>query len=207
MSVPGLTVHEAMAMMSSGWSEAMVGAVHSHAVRHEYVRYDFGLHVLYLQKPGRRLVLHPTLSKAWDVIEELEGLPPGTLVEAWTDGSGVPTDASVGCGAVLRWPGSSYWSVSASLGPATNNVGELRGIQLALACVPRVDLRLSIKSDSMYSIGSLTLPWQARKNIDLIAEIKAHLRLRPASLSHVKGHAGNEGNELADRAAGAARRK
>lgn len=182
-------------------------------------------------------IVHPTLTffeaaTAWD------HLPSGALVEAWTDGSGTPTDAAVGCGVVMRaqhqlldldaghglleppdscspfGPSRLVLSrpaqamVAHRIGPGTNNTAELTGIQLALASCPRTDLKLIVRSDSAYSIGSLTnSTWVAKKNQDLIRHIKHHLSLRPAAFEHVRGHSGDPMNEAADQLAGRARKK
>ncbi len=100
-------------------------------------------------------------------------------------------------------------AVAHRMGPGTNNSAELTGIHLALANCPRTDLQLVVKSDSEYALGSVnaSLGWVPKKNQELIREIRRHLELRPAKLLHVRGHAGDPMNELADRWAGFARRK
>lgn len=143
----------------------------------------------------------------------------------YTDGSGVSTDEAVGCAAVTQdegapaptspdreigrpavFSGGGWWGASLRIGPGTNNIAELTGIWLAVANAPQTTTSLLIRSDSEYAIGSLTQPWRAKKNAELIGTIRAHLHARGnVCFEHVRGHSGNPGNELADRLAGAAR--
>ncbi len=105
----------------------------------------------------------------------------------------------------------------------TNNTAELNGLlyafKLAKKCLSKVE-KVQVLSDSKYSIDCITKwakGWQAKgwtrgkgeeiKNLDLIKacfslyqEIKTQL-----VISHVKGHANIEGNELSDRMAVLAR--
>lgn len=98
----------------------------------------------------------------------------------------------------------------------TNNIAELNAFYKALQlCSANVGHKNTILSDSKYSIDCITnwaYGWKSRgwtkkggeiKNLELIKaahmlfdRIKDHLIIK-----HVKGHAGVEGNELADRMA------
>ena len=100
-----------------------------------------------------------------------------------------------------------FWGGAAA---ATNNQMELTALREALALVPAGGA-IAIFSDSEYSVKGLRewLPgWKARgwrtssgspvKNADLWREIDALAAARLVDLRWVRGHAGHEGNELAD---------
>ena len=55
-----------------------------------------------------------------------------------------------------------------------------------------------IYTDSMYVIGTMTLNWKRKKNVDLwiqMDEVSKNLNIQ---WTHVKGHSGNKFNELCD---------
>jgi len=101
-------------------------------------------------------------------------------------------------------------------GRQTNNRAELIAIIRALETSPITSMPLVIKSDSEYAIKCFTdwLPgWRRRnfttskgtpvKNVELIMYMDALFSVRGRSgqqvrLEHVRGHAGEEGNEGAD---------
>ena len=70
----------------------------------------------------------------------------------------------------------------------------------ALEYVKSNDLQLPIKiyTDSMYVIGTLTLNWKMKKNIDLW-QILLPLVDKDIEYLHVKGHDGNRFNEECDK--------
>lgn len=102
----------------------------------------------------------------------------------------------------------------------TNQIAELRAILEAVTAHPG-DEPLMIESDSQYAIKCATewLPgWKKRgwktasgtpvKNVDLVRAIDAALAARPGPVRFrwVRGHVGNEFNEMADSLAGKAAR-
>lgn len=82
----------------------------------------------------------------------------------------------------------------------TNNRMEIMGMLKALEYVKSNDLQLPIKiyTDSMYVIGTLTLNWKMKKNIDLW-QILLPLANKDIEYLHVKGHDGNKFNEECDK--------
>ena len=99
----------------------------------------------------------------------------------------------------------------------TNNIAELNALHQALIIAKQTssDNIISIFSDSKYAIECITtwaFSWKANgwskkggeiKNLELIKEThNLFLKLKDKiEINHVKGHAGVEGNELADRMA------
>src|SRR5690606_34207502 len=100
-------------------------------------------------------------------------------------------------------PDGRRGEASRSLGRATNNVGELVAIGLALdlleeAGVPR-ETPVALFSDSSYANGVLTRGWKAKANTELIADLRAQLKRWPGVTVHwVAGHVGIADNERAD---------
>ena len=128
---------------------------------------------------------------------------PGTII-AYTDGacSGNPGPCGVG---VVLMDGDGRREYSGYLGHGTNNVAELKAIQIAADALSGVQRPVRIHTDSSYSIGVLTKGWKAKANVELIAETKRSLsRLSDVGLIHVRGHAGIPENERADQLAVAA---
>jgi len=145
-------------------------------------------------------------------------------IQIYCDGACSPNPGESGTGLALYHQGkitSLYYGLYQANG--TNNTAELNGLlyafKLAKKYLPKVE-QVQILSDSKYSIDCITKwakGWQTKgwtrgkgeeiKNVDLIKEcfalyqeIKQHL-----VISHVKGHANIEGNELSDRMAVLAR--
>lgn len=214
--------YELVALHKAGWPEEILRRLaDAHATG---LSEDKSL--LSCRLDDRDLVLHRQLTTSpW--LEAWDDAPVGTSASMYTDGSGVRTDLAVGCAAVIDWgkskaslPFGRYetgiprsepvtdhkWVASLRIGPGTNNIAELTGIWLAMACCPRTDIRLKIYSDSEYAIGSLTRDWRAKQNVELIQQIRRHIAARGnVELEHVRGHNGDPMNELADLWAGKAR--
>ena len=82
----------------------------------------------------------------------------------------------------------------------TNNRMEIMGMLKALEWINKNSIPLPIKiyTDSMYVIGTLTLNWKMKKNIDLW-QILIPLVNKDIDYLHVKGHDGNKFNEECDK--------
>jgi ribonuclease HI len=89
-----------------------------------------------------------------------------------------------------------------ALGQATNNVGELTAIGVALDLCDEAgvdkDVAVHVLTDSQYSNGVLVLGWKAKANQALIADVKARIRRRNVTVHWIAGHTGVAGNERAD---------
>ena len=131
------------------------------------------------------------------------GPPPEGAVVAYTDGACSGNPGPSGSGAVVYIPDGRSGQASRSLGVATNNVGELDAIGLALDLMDEAGVHrdevVVIYSDSKYARGVLTLGWKAKANRELILGLRERLDLwRSLQIRWVPGHEGVEGNELAD---------
>lgn len=143
--------------------------------------------------------------------------PKNGDVTIYCDGGCTPNPGKSGSGVALYRGGSLaelWYGLYEPMG--TNNTAELQALyeslRLAQKELPNGN-RVEIKCDSMYSINCIktwAISWEKKnwtkkggeiKNLDIIQkayylynEIK-----KDVSLTHIKAHAGFEGNELADR--------
>lgn len=126
--------------------------------------------------------------------------PEGAVI-VYADGacSGNPGPAGLG---VVIVDGGTRRELSEYLGRGTNNIAELTAILRAAEALAGRQEHVRIFTDSRYSIGVLTEGWKAKKNPELVAEVKRALRGLPDfELHYVPGHAGVELNEAADQLA------
>lgn len=120
-------------------------------------------------------------------------------VVAYADGSGTQFNKPAGIGVAVMRPWADMQMIAENIGLGSNNRAELCAIWRALRAVPHVEQRLVIRTDSEYAIGSLTKDWVPQKNAGLIANIRFDLGSRHnVRFEHVPGHAGVDGNEIAD---------
>jgi ribonuclease HI len=134
-------------------------------------------------------------------IMDMEFTEPDVIV--YTDGSCLRNPGPAGCGVVISCDSSEEdIEFFCSIGEATNNVAELSGVLEALRAIRTKGVRVSISTDSEYCKNVLSGRYGAKKNVELIDEIKA-LRdeFREVTFSWVKGHDGNPRNEQADKLA------
>jgi ribonuclease HI len=123
-------------------------------------------------------------------------VPDGATI-AYTDGACSGNPGPAGLGVVVLREGGRIERFE-YLGRATNNVAELTAILRAVEELeggkPAV-----IHTDSQYAIGVVQKGWKAKKNIELVAELKTALADHGrCTLVYVKGHAGIALNERAD---------
>jgi ribonuclease HI len=138
--------------------------------------------------------------------------PPEPIV-VYTDGACSGNPGPMGAGVLIRRPGEVEQRISQPLGQGTNNLAELKAIRLALTTISRNNPPLPLPSpneapsillytDSVWSIGVVTGVFRAKVHTDLIGEIQHLVRtFSKVHFIHVRGHAGNEGNTIADRLA------
>ena len=140
--------------------------------------------------------------------DQIAALPEGTHV-CFTDGACKGNPGPAGSGAVVKLADGRVLEASRFLGVATNNVGELTAIGMAIDLLEEArvsrDEPVVIFTDSSYSRGVLTQGWKAKANKELIELTKIRLRAwSRLTVNWVAGHAGIPENERADELAGAA---
>ncbi len=159
---------------------------------------------------GKRTAAQAAAAKA-QATKDLAAIPEGTPV-AFTDGACRGNPGPCGAGAVVKLADGTVVERAESLGIATNNVGELTAVGLALDLLEEggVDKasQVVLHTDSKYSLGVLTKGWKAKKNTALILGLRERLKAWPAlEIRWVAGHVGIAENERADQlASGAAAR-
>lgn len=133
-------------------------------------------------------------------------------VDIWTDGACSGNPGPGGWGAVLVWNGHER-ELSGAEPLTTNNRMELTAAIEALAALKR-PARVRLHTDSMYLRDGITT-WIARwrangwrtadkrpvKNVDLWMRLDQEMARHSVEWRWVRGHAGEPGNERADRLA------
>jgi len=127
---------------------------------------------------------------------------PANAIHVWTDGACSGNPGRAGLGVVILGDGAGEREISEYLGEATNNIAELTAILRGLEAVSDRTRPVIVYSDSAYSIGLLTQNWKAKKNVDLVDELRALTRtFRDLRFVKVAGHAGIALNERVDQLA------
>jgi len=122
-------------------------------------------------------------------------------IQIYADGASSGNPGPSGIGVLLRYRGHEK-EISRNIGLGTNNIAELEAIRTGLLEVKNPDLPINVYTDSGYAYGLLTLGWKARKNMELVSEIRMLTkRFKKLTFIKVKGHSGIEGNERADKLA------
>jgi ribonuclease HI len=124
---------------------------------------------------------------------------PADAIHVWTDGACSGNPGRAGLGVVVVGDGPGQREISEYLGEATNNIAELTAILRGLQAVSDRNRPVIVYSDSAYSIGLLTKSWKAKKNVELVDELRALARtFRDLRFVKVAGHAGIALNERVD---------
>jgi len=126
---------------------------------------------------------------------------PADAILIHTDGASSGNPGPSGIGILMQY-GLHEKEISRFIGIATNNIAELEAIRIGLRTVKNREKPVRVFTDSSYAFGLLTQGWKARKNPELVAEIRALLgTFSDIRFYKVKGHAGDPGNERADQLA------
>ena len=89
--------------------------------------------------------------------------------------------------------------ISEFIGSATNNIAELKAIEVGLSALKSRAIPVGLFTDSNYACGLLALNWKPKKNLQLVETIKKKMRsFKDLEIIKVKGHSGHPGNERAD---------
>ena len=127
---------------------------------------------------------------------------PANAIHVWTDGACSGNPGPAGLGVVIVGDGAGQRELSEYLGEATNNIAELTAILRGLQAVADKARPVLVYSDSAYSIGLLTQNWKAKKNIELVKELRELCR-QFSDLRFIKvlAHSGIALNERVDQLA------
>jgi len=154
-----------------------------------------------LQRPFAPVISKITPTKVSTSPSPQDHLP--TII-SYTDGASKCNPGPSGAGVYIQYPDGKETRLSQHLGNSTNNIGELIAVRMALREVANVKSTepLLIYTDSKYVCGMISGDWKAKKNQDLVTEIKKELaegrEARDISISWVPAHSGIIGNEIAD---------
>ena len=86
-----------------------------------------------------------------------------------------------------------------SFGSALNTTNNRMEIMACLEALKWArDKEVTIYSDSMYVIGTMTKNWKRKKNSDLWIKMDEAVKSVNISWEHVKGHSGNKWNDVCD---------
>ena len=122
------------------------------------------------------------------------------MIEIYTDGAYSSSRNQGGWAFVVVQDNKVIHKDYEGLLNTTNNRMEIMGMFKALEWVKQNSIPLPIKiyTDSMYVIGTLTLNWKMKKNIDLWEKLLPLVN-KDIQYLHVKGHDGNKFNEECDK--------
>ncbi len=147
------------------------------------------------------------------ITDILAGVPHGASLDIFTDGASKNNPGPAGWGFVVVHEDTAVHSASASIGKTTNVVAEMTGALRALESLrERPDINATIFSDNQMLIRGMTewLSGWKRKgwrksdgkpvlNADLWKALDSAASALPAvAWQWVRGHDGNEFNEMAD---------
>lgn len=124
------------------------------------------------------------------------------MIEVYVDGWSKGNPGPGGAGIVIQESGGITATHGIPLGHVTNNQAEFLALKYALTELKTRDLSgcpVNILTDSQLVVGIFSQNWKARANLELVMEIRDLVRAFPQlTFAYVRGHNGNQGNELAD---------
>ena len=120
--------------------------------------------------------------------------------EIHTDGSCLLNPGPGGWGAVVAGEGGAVSKLSGGERSTTNNRMEITAVIEALEAIPQ-GASAVVHSDSEYVVKTMTKGWKRNANKDLWERLERAASARSVEFRWVRGHAGNKGNEMADRLA------
>ena len=127
----------------------------------------------------------------------------GDAIIIYTDGACTGNPGPMGIGAVIL-RGKERKEIGEFLGMGTNNIAELTAIGRALDALGPEDhdRTILLHADSAYAIGVVSGAYKAKKNVELVAELRRKAAEFPGlRFVKVAGHAGVAENERCDQLA------
>ena len=128
------------------------------------------------------------------------------MIQAYIDGSSQGNPPKSGAGVAIYDKDNLLVLVrGVPLGHATSNQAELHALHIALNELVTLNYHqfdVNILTDSKLVVGLFSQSWKANYNLEIINPIKETLStFKKVIFTHVRGHSGIGGNELADRLA------
>ena len=121
------------------------------------------------------------------------------MIEIYTDGAYSSSRNQGGWSFVVVKDGVKVSSGYNTMFNTTNNRMEIQGAIEAIKHMKDQHIAdFTIYSDSMYLIGTMTLNWKRKKNLDLWVIMDELITGMNITWLHVKGHEGNKYNEMCD---------
>lgn len=124
------------------------------------------------------------------------------MIQIWTDGSSSGGVGPGGYGWIIVVDDQVHYAGFGSARDTTNNLMELEGaIQGLLYLIdhPILDPEgITLVSDSMYVLGIANGDYTPQKNLDSTMKLRTLATLLDIKTQWVRGHAGEEYNEIAD---------
>jgi ribonuclease HI len=126
------------------------------------------------------------------------------MIEVYIDGSSKGNPGPGGAGIMIQDAATKeiIGTLGIPLGHVTNNQAEFLALKHALLELQKRNLSEhsnKIFTDSQLVVGIFSQNWKARANLELVTEIRDLLKEFPKlTFAYVRGHNGNQGNELAD---------
>ena len=121
-------------------------------------------------------------------------------INIFTDGSSLGNPGPAGAAAILLTDGYPRKIIARPLGKRTNNQAELVAVLISLRTLKNpAKAMVHLFTDSQLIKGFLVDNWKPKTNIDLVKAIRDLTKtLGGLEVIKVKGHSGDELNELAD---------
>lgn len=121
------------------------------------------------------------------------------MVKVFTDGAYSSLRKQGGWAFVFIKDGEKISSGFGTVYQSTNNRLEIMASLKAILKAKEDNIAsFTLCSDSMYVIGTMSLNWKRKKNVDLWSKMDKAVEGLNIVWEHVKGHAGDKYNELCD---------
>jgi ribonuclease HI len=122
------------------------------------------------------------------------------MIEIYTDGAYSSLRNQGGWAFLVLNNDSKIFSAYDYVKETTNNRMEIQSVIEAIKHMNNEHIKeFTIYSDSMYVIGTMTLNWKRKKNIDLWVELDNIIQPdTKIEWEHVKGHSGEKWNDHCD---------
>lgn len=120
-------------------------------------------------------------------------------IEIYTDGAYSSSRNQGGWAFVVLEDGSKIASEFDAIKDTTNNRMEIMASLEAVRSMKSQSIdEFTIYTDSMYVIGTMSLNWKRKKNVDLWLQMDEAITGLKIEWKHVKGHEGDKYNEMCD---------